>query len=119
MDVDRWWGGHELGSVYWDDAAEALRASGIPVVAVAAAIAPGVERFGGIERIDGVVTNVRIVYDGEPYVSVETSRWDGTRLSSGPLRMAVEHHMRLHGDRFSAVTWREGAATGLGDGAVV
>ncbi|WP_432829137.1 hypothetical protein [Dactylosporangium sp. CA-092794] len=98
---------------------QAVLDSGIPVVGLAAGGLPA-GRLAGVERSDDQVTNVRIRYggtrDGEPLASVETSRWAGTRVDAGPLRRMVEHHMRLHGERLSAVEWTEADATIQVDG---
>ena len=97
-----------------------VRACGIPIVSLVDATGLDEERFGGLEKSDDTVTNVKIVYGGGrpdgPLASVETSRWVGTRVDAGPLRWMVEHHMRLHGDRFSAVEWTERDATVVVDG---
>ena len=99
---------------------KALEECGIPVVALPEATKPAVARFGGLERFDDTVTSVRIVYEGgEPdgaWVSVQTARWTGTRVRAGSLRMMVEDHMRMCGDRISAVEWAEAEATAIVDG---
>lgn len=92
--------------------------SGIPIVALSEK--PSDERFGGLERFDDTVTNVRIVYTGAdpdgPFASVDTARWAGTRIDSGPLRRLVEHQMRRDGERISAVEWSEDDTTMVVDG---
>jgi hypothetical protein len=94
--------------------------SGIPFVGLSGAALPAGGRFGGLELHDDTVTNVRIVYEGarpaDPWASVDTSRWAGTTVSSGPLRRLVEHHMRLCGERFRAVEWADGDTTVVVDG---
>jgi hypothetical protein len=78
---------------------------------------PG-ERLGGWEHSGdpasaGTVTSVRITYGGDgPWVSVETAHRSGSTL----LRTVLEHHMRMCGDRFAAVSWVEDETTLLVDG---
>ncbi|MEU8000965.1 hypothetical protein AB0B66_07375 [Catellatospora sp. NPDC049111] len=77
-------------------------------------------RLAGFERSGDRITCVRVVYGDrladEPWVSVETARWAGTRVEAGPLRSVVEHGLRAYGERFSAVDWSEADTTVLVDG---
>jgi hypothetical protein len=110
----------ELSAAHLREVRREVRECGIPVVALRDPAPLSGGRLGGCEQVGGAVTNVEIVYDGDgvdgPWASVHTSRWVGTRVSSGPLRELVEHHMRMRGERLSAVEWAEGAATVVVDG---
>ncbi|MGC9665202.1 hypothetical protein ACNTMW_01450 [Planosporangium sp. 12N6] len=101
------------------DRRQALHECDIPIVALSEAAKPAAERFGGFERFNDAITAIRIVYGArrdDVWVTVETARWVGTRVSSASLRTLVEDHMRQYGDRFSSVAWTEGDATVIVDG---
>jgi hypothetical protein len=90
-------------------------------------LAPGPDgttaRLVGYETSDDIVTCLHVVHTGPgadgPRATVETARWTGTRISSPPLRTTLEDHLRADGQRFSAVRWREEAATIEVDGRTV
>ncbi len=86
-----------------------LTARGLPVLELADPVGDATVRFAGTEHSDGLLTTIRLVYQasGAIQATVVVARWAGTRVDSGPLRWLVEHDMRLRGERFSAVAWRE------------
>ncbi|MFC7531180.1 hypothetical protein [Actinoplanes sp. GCM10030250] len=100
-----------------DELLRALRRRPLPVAVLAGmhTLPPG--RLGGWESWNGAVSNVSVTYGAADvpgsWVTVETARWGGTTISAGPLREALEHHMRIRQDRSSAVEWfgEDGAVT--------
>ncbi|SDT49921.1 hypothetical protein [Actinoplanes derwentensis] len=105
-----------------DRRVEGLRAElrDMPVYTLATASPPAEGRFGGMETFDATVTVVHLVYEAPtsdgPWADVETARWTGLRIGPASLRTALEHQVRLGGDRFSELTWTESPATLLIDG---
>ena len=95
----------------------ALRRRPLPVGVLAAPGDLPALRLGGWETSDGAVTCVRVDYGDR--VSVETARWSGARVESGPLREILEHAMRTHGERFSDVEWISDDRAMTVDGRVV
>jgi len=90
--------------------------SGMPIYALAASLGPTGERFGGLELSGTEVAVVHVVYEQAtpygPWVDVETAR----RVRPEPLRLALEHHVRLGGERCADVAWTESPATLVVDG---
>jgi hypothetical protein len=119
VEIDRSGRADHLHAAHREQIRQQIDASGIPILGLSGSGRPADERFGGVESFNDTVTTVRIVYGeavpGGPWASVDTSRWVGTPVSSGPLRAMVEHNMRMCGDRFSAVEWTDGDATVLVD----
>ena len=95
-----------------------LEESGIPVFALLPAAEPAAAQFGGYGESDGTLFVVSLVYEAPDgvWVGVDIERFAGTRVVSGPLRQKVEHQMRMHGERLSAVPWSEADATMIVDG---
>jgi hypothetical protein len=83
----------------------------MPIFSLSPAIRPAPESLGGVERVDDAITVVHLVYGTS--AEVETARRTG---APAPLRAALEHHVRLRGDRFADLTWTETAQTLLVDG---
>jgi len=106
----------ELATSAVEAARKALGECDIPLVGLYSALPVGVPcRLTGWEGVDGAITHVEITYGDsrtdQPWIVVGTSRWAGTKVSSGPLRAAVEHFMRRHGDHLVGVDWQEGSTT--------
>ncbi|GIF39125.1 hypothetical protein [Actinoplanes xinjiangensis] len=97
-----------------------LLASGLPVYTLVPESRPAEERFGGLEVFDGTVTAIHLVYPAStpegPWADVETARWTGLQIGPASLRLALEHHVRRGGDRFSELTWTESSASLSVDG---
>jgi hypothetical protein len=109
MEFDPSGGSEDLLRSGRDELRRALRRRPLPVAVLAGATSLPPARLGGWETFNGAAACVRVDY-GSPeksgsWVSVETARWSGTQMSSGPLRELLEHHMRQNGDRFSSVEW--------------
>ena len=90
-----------------------LLTGGLPVVALTPALWPGEERLSGLSSNGAGLVCVQVVH-GEaagPHAEVETAL-----VEQQSLRTALEHHVRLGGDRFADLRWSEGPATLRVDG---
>ena len=85
-----------------------LLTGGLPIFALTPGPGPAGQRFSGLESDGAGLVAVQIVH-GEPpgpHVEVETAR-----IEQQSLRTALEHHVRLGGDRFADLRWSEAPAT--------